>query len=189
MPFRDLVYPIPGCVVTVPEQEGAVTIVPDAELLAAWRGVLRGLVPRNAITEQINALLARLRPERTLGVHLRRTDVLGARHQRITRENVARYDASLWLRITEFVASGEYSHVYLAADDRKYFLEWREKLLALPIEVVFHEHAWGNGRRQTPLAGVVVAKCRLVLASVSSSLLLLAQARGGQYELVEPLGG
>ena len=189
--FRDVVHGVPRFFQNVPELNAPGSLFPKDELWWRWSVVLRTLKPVPGIQKIIDELTAELDPERTLGVHLRRTDVMECSSKPITTANVNLFDEALWVRILEEVDSGKYSHIYLAADDKRYFFEWRDRLSELPVKVVCFEQSWGSGFRQTPMEGVVVdlfmmIRCRLVLASIFSSLLFIADRMGGVHQIVNP---
>ena len=142
----------------------------DEEVMRRWGEVLRSLVPRVHLRRKIECLQKRMNLEKTLGIHLRRTDVFDSPARCITRETAIQHDAALWARVTQAIDSGEISHVYLAADDQSYFDAWKKKLEALPVEVVCHQADWGSGLRQTSVEDFVVdlyllIACRKVYGS------------------------
>jgi hypothetical protein len=163
--------------------------LPDDLVMYRWAEILGALKPLPSISQKIEEIRNKTDPRRMLGVHLRRTDVLSDRWKEITRENVDQFDRVLWARIILAVEGGDLDHIYLASDDQTYFQVWRERLSELPVEIHYNTASWGAELRQTPLDDLLVdlyllSSCRKVYGSIWSSVFLIGDALGGNFEIM-----
>ena len=126
---------------------------------------------------------------RTVGIHLRRTDVVG---KKFPQSEVERIDTALWNRMMAVEPEVQF---FLASDSRSYVQEWNERLVRAGRTVFKNENSWRVDQfRQTSGDSVLkdvilLSHCERILCSTSSSLLLIAERINNRpkIEIVKPV--
>jgi hypothetical protein len=160
---------------------------------AAWCDELRSWRPLPCWQTIIDAASAEFAPQ-MVAIHLRRTDVMFDPYKPINEFNVESYDAALWAEVERVHEAQPEAEFFLTADREDYLNTWQEMLTARGMKVHIYTKEWNpEAGRQTSVGDALVdlyllAKCQLLLGSVSSSMLRVAKGLGGgEIRLVPPL--
>ncbi len=160
---------------------------------AAWCEVMRRWRPLPCWQKIIDEVSVDFAPQ-MVAIHLRRTDVMFAPNKPINEFNVESYDAALWAQVERVHEAQLEVEFFLTADREDYLNTWQEMLTARGMKVHVYTKEWNpEAGRQTSVGDALVdlyllAKCQLLLGSVSSSMLRVAKGLGGgEIRLVPPL--
>lgn len=148
--------------------------------LGIWAEQLRRLRPVGSIREAIRDFVSTQFRERMTAIHLRRTDVLTDGSKGIRSENKSDFDDRMLAEIVAIHEQDADAGFLLASDDAEYFRTWEEKLRGMGVHVVVYKKEWGSSFRQTSVRDALIdlyliGHCRLILGSVWSSFLFVAQ--------------
>ena len=149
----------------------------------AWARELRAFQPIPAIMEAVQQTTSSF-PEFTLGIHLRRTDVMNDPKKPINQDNVHLYDQSLWDEAIRTLEDHPNAAVFIAADREDYQRDWSERFQQLGIRVCIHQKTWFRaGMRKTPVSDALIdmmlfSRTSVLLSSVRSSLAFVASTIG-----------
>lgn len=157
----------------------------------AWRSEIRSFKPVDAVRQNIDACLAIAHGNPLIGIHVRRTDVVNHPFRKeITSANLAMHDIALLDEVRHEARVNPHACFYLASDDHAAFLRWSGWLATDGIRFISHDKAWKESLRQTDVRDAVVdlwmlGHCQLVLGTVTSGFLMIAEALGAKPKLLK----
>ncbi|MFN0126402.1 MAG: hypothetical protein ACKV19_06950 [Verrucomicrobiales bacterium] len=157
----------------------------------AWIDEVRRLKPVGSVRRTVSRIVRSAEGRPLIGIHLRRTDKLGAPFSPINPENVKSFDHALWRAVTQRAGECRDACFFLASDDRHYFDLWHDGLRQLGLECLSTPKSWSAGHRQTPVIEALtdlylLGNCREVLGSMRCGFVNFAAVWGASPTVVAP---
>jgi hypothetical protein len=185
----DISFPVnemPDAVGEFARMEGL--IPPDCgsrEFRLEWEAAVRRFRPSGRVMERVTQSMKSWAGTRFIGVHIRRTDVLGDGQKGITEENRRAYDEYLVSRVRDEWEKGGYHAAMLASDNYQDVELFRQRLEEAGVPAVFLSKKFSPDKvRQTGLVDaasdlILLSRCRVIFGSVWSSFAWIASVHGG----------
>lgn len=163
------------------------------EFRREWEAAVRRLRPSGRVMERVTQAMGSWAGTRFIGVHIRRTDVLGDAQKGITEENRGAFDKYLVSCVLAEWEKGGYHAAMLSSDNYQDVENFRQKFDEVGVPTVFLSKKFSPGKiRQTGLVDaasdlVLLSRCKVIFGSVWSSFAWIASVHGGiLFRVVSP---
>jgi hypothetical protein len=154
------------------------------DFFESWVLCLKRIAPVPETAAKIDAFADEYFTPDTVGIHLRRTDVLFDDLKPIGHDNISSHDLAVLSEVYAINAQNPGTRFFLATDSGSYFQAWIHMLKQAGIEIFGYEKEWKQEFRQTRSEDALIdlfllCRCSRVVASLPSSFLLIVKAVTG----------